>query len=476
MQIQDLIVLGGGMGGLLVAHGALKLGFKVVIIDNVNPKEGSSLYNSCIPSKALAHVASVAHTVTTAGDFGIDAAFLPVKYNKIREYIIKTVDKVCEKDIIQEIKNLGGIFIIGEPKLINKDIVVINNKKIKSKKILIATGSSNIIPDIKGLQETKFITLKDLFNLNRLPEKIIILGGLPSSVEIAQALSRLGVDVTIMTSDGQLLSNEDPEFVLVVKESLEKDGVKILTNVKIKEVYVKNKRKVLEYYNDSLEEDSCFGDEILIAVGNKPNISSIGLQHAGVVYNEAGVIVDSKLRTSVRTIYAIGDVIAGSHKLAHIVEYQANLILSNAFYKIPIRSNYRNYPYVIFTSPEIAHVGMHESEIILGKNSKLDVLKFDYKDLDAAIIKKLDKGKIKLIVKSNRIVGATIVGQGASEIISELALAINMNATIDDLLTTLKPYPTFSQITRRVASRHIAKDMFNDKNKKIVKWVNDKLS
>lgn len=463
MDGYDLIVIGGGTSGFIVAIGALRLGLKVALIEKNNKLGGLSLHNGCVPSKTILHVAHTAHAVRHAKEYGLDSYILPVDLGKINNYVATVVNNFVAQETheVQHLfKQLGGKIIYGQAKLIDTYTVEVNNQQLCAKKFVIASGSRPLLPAIKGLEDIGYITNDEVFKQNKLWDRLVILGGRPSAIEFAQTFARLGCKVIIIVSGDSILPQEDPELVNKIKDVLLNGGIEIYLNTKVQAAYLQRKNKVLECMHDSGEVFTVAADEILSALGRRPNVEGLGLENAGVNYTQDGILVDRKLRTSRKNIYALGDVIRSPYKLTHIAEYQASILLSNMLFRYPAKVKYLGFPYVIFIEPEFAHVGLTEQQAKEHGHKKIEVFKFDFKDLDSAIIKNAAFGMIKVVTSKNKIIGASILGPHASILIAEWGLAINMGARLADVASTIHAYPTLSQINRRVASKKITRGFF----------------
>jgi len=474
MEGHDLIVIGGGTSGFIVAIGALRLGLKVALIEKNNKLGGLSLHNGCVPSKTILHVAHTAHAVRQAKEYGLDSYILPVDLGKINDYVGKIVNNFVAQETheVQHLfQQLGGRIIYGHAKFIDVHTIEVNNQELTAKKFVIASGSRSLFPTIKGLDDIGYITNDEVFQQNKLWDRLVILGGRPSAIEFAQTFARLGCKVAIIVRGDSILPQEDPELVNKIKDVLIQGGIEIYLNTKVQYAYFQRKNKVLECVHDSGEVFTVAADEILAALGRLPNVEGLGLENAGIKYAHDGILVDRKLRTSRKNIYALGDVIRSPYKLTHIAEYQASILLSNMLFRYPAKVKYLGFPYVIFTDPEYAHVGLTEQQSKAHGYKKIEVFKFDFKDLDSAIIKNSSFGMIKVVTSRNKIIGASILGPHASNLIAEWGLAINMGARLSDVASTIHAYPTLAQISRRVASKKIARGFFSPRNRALVSFI-----
>ncbi|HSX20170.1 MAG TPA: FAD-dependent oxidoreductase, partial [Gammaproteobacteria bacterium] len=347
----------------------------------------------------------------------------------------------------------------------------VNDQRIAAKKFVIATGSRPLYPAIKGLHDVGYITNEEVFKQEHLWDRLVILGGKPSAIEFAQAFARLGSKVSIIVRGDSILPQEEPELVAKLYAVLLNSGIEIYLNSKVQAAYMQRKHKVLECVHDGGETYTVAADEILVALGRKPNVEGLGLENAGITYAQDGILVDRKLRSCKKHIYALGDVIRSPYKLTHIAEYQASIVLSNMLFRYPAKVKYQGFPYAIFTDPEYAHVGLTEQQARVANYKNIEVYKFDYKNLDSAIINNTPVGLIKVITSKGKILGASILGAHASNLIAEWGLAINMRANLADVAATIHAYPTFAQINRRVASKHVSRNFFSEHNRALVSFM-----
>lgn len=473
MSTQDLVVIGGGTSGFTVAHGACRLGLTVTLIEQSTRLGGSALHSGCIPSKALMHVSQIASLIKTSADLGLEAYLLPVNMDKVNTYINQVKDKLAEYDNYQSqtsFREAGGNLLFGSAKILSETCVQVDDKKIDTKKIVISSGSKPILPDFKGIQDTGYLTSDDIFNLKELPGRLIILGSKPSAIEFAQAFTRLGTKVIVVERAEHVLPQEDLELMWKLRAILESEGIEFYTNTIVQEAYVEKGRKILDCIDGRGKEFTLFADEIFASLGRKPAVEGLGLENAGVEYTKEGVVVDERMQTTQKNIFALGDVSRTPFKLTHAAEYQASVVLSNIGLKIPTRARYQGFPYVIFTDPEYAHVGLNESQAVERNIPDLKISKFEFKNLDSAITKNTIDGMIKVVSSRNKILGATILGPHASNLISEWSLALQTGARLSDISATVHAYPTLAQINRRVASKESTAKFFDRKARGLRLW------
>jgi len=473
MDKQDLVVIGGGTSGFIVAIGALKLGLKVILIDKNSRLGGTALHVGCVPSKTMLHVAQIAHYLRHAQDFGLDAKLMPVNLAQVNAHISQVVTGIERQDALeaqQTFQRLGGQILLGQPKFIDNHTLLLNNEKIVAKKFAIATGSRTLYPDIPGLAQVEYVTNETVFKQQKLPASIIILGGRPAAIEFAQIYARLGAKVTVVVAGDSILPQEDAELASKIREALVQEGVEFYFNTQVEAAYWQQDKKFLECLHASGEKFVLNSAEIFVSLGRKANFEGLGLENAGVEYSEEGILVSKKLRTTNKKIYALGDVISSPYKLTHAAEYQANIVLSNAVFRFPAHAKYHGFPYVIFTNPEYAQVGLTEQQAIEQGLSNIEIARFDFKDLDSSAIQSVNTGLIKIVTQRGKIIGASIVGPQASNLIAEWGLAINLGAHITDVAATIHAYPTLAQINRRVASKQTAKNLFNTSNNWLLRY------
>lgn len=459
MDRQDLVIIGGGTSGFIVAMGALRLGLKVTLIERSHMLGGSALHFGCIPSKAFLHAAKIS---------------VDKNLSVINSYVTDIVNNINAQDIKNSqatFRQMGGIILYGQPKFIDHKTISLNNNTISAKKFIIATGSHAIYPTIKGLDEVGYITSDQIYTQEKLPAKLIVIGDKPAAIEFAQAFINLGSSVIIIVNGDTILPSEEPEFVAHMQDMLVRAGVKFYFNTTVDAAYTQKQQKFLECTHASGEKLVISADEVLVSLGRRPNVESLSLENAGIKYTQAGIIVNKNLRTSRKNIYALGDVILSPYKLTHAAEYQASIVLSNAVFRYPARVKYQGFPYVIFTTPEYAHVGLSEQQAREQGYKKLDILRFDFKDLDSAIIQNSTVGLIKIVAHKQCVIGATIFGPQASNLIAEWGLAINLGAKVTDVATTIHAYPTLAQINRRVASKYAVKNMFSVRMQRFVRCL-----
>ena len=453
---QDLVVIGGGTSGVMCAVGAIHCGLKVTLISENDNFFSSSLLTETIPSKAFTYCAKIAHSIKKAKLFGLDAQLAPTNLSKVNNYVRNIIKELQKENDIDTFEKLGGSLLIGNAKFINNQTVLVGNIQVHSKYFVIATGTRTSIPNIINFNQSDFLTYKQLFHQKDLPKKTIILGGRQESLEIAQSLARFGSKVTVIFSQKNFLPSEDQELIKKLLLILEKEGVNFYYSTKILQFYWQNERKLLVCQDGLGDKFAIDGDEIINMQHDQPNIEGLALADANVQYSSDGILVNRKLQTTQKNIFALGSVAKTGFKSVHLMECQTNIILSNIAFNIPKNINYQLVPRILYTYPQLATIGSCQANKTT--NINLQTLKFDFKDIDAAIYQQQTAGEIKLICNGNKLLGVSILGSIASEIISEYSFAMQVGADISEIANSIHPYPSLSQINKRVANKIFYQD------------------
>ena len=457
----DLVVIGGGSAGLVAAGGAATLGAKVLLIEK-NKLGGDCLYTGCVPSKSLIRSAKLANDMRRAGEFGFNVPaveFYNNSFAAVTNRVQKVIKEIEPHDAPEVFEKMGVEVVFGDAKFANKNELEIKlkdsgeTKKVTAKRFCIATGSSPVVPPIAGLTEAEFITNENIFELQNLPKRLTILGGGAIGIEMAQAFQRLGSKVSIIEMGDSILSKEDAEIITFVTDFLQKEAVKIYTETKAVKVKSDGESKIVVVERNGATEEIA-GDEILVAVGRKPNVENLNLEKAEVKYDEKRIETDEYLRTTAKNIFAAGDVTA-HFQFTHTADYEAQIVIQNAFLFYPFtkKTNFRVVPWAIFTEPEIARVGLTETEARKKFGAKVEIIKSSFVENDRAHAEGEIEGFAKIILHKNKIIGAHIAGLRAGEIIHEFVLAMKLNLSLADLNQAIHIYPTLSKITQAVGTK-----------------------
>ena len=467
MAKYDMTIIGGGSGGLTAARIAMALGASVLLVDKER-LGGDCLNYGCVPSKSLIHVARVVQQAKEAAKLGLTPAQLQVNMGKVSEYIQGVIRRVAEGE---KVYTEGVTVKFGQVSFKAPTELVLNGETFTSRNTLLATGSRPIKPKVEGLEETGYLTNEDVFDLTNLPASIVIVGGGPMGVELGQAFERLGAKVTIIQGPGRLLPREEPEVSETVAKVLESEGITIVTGARFVKAGRNGNKKVATAKQG--EQTLTFeGDEIILALGRQANVESLKLEAAGIKYDNKGIKVDDYLQTSASNVLAIGDVIGG-YLFTHVAAYQAGIAVRNAL--VPVgkkKVDYRVVPWCTFTDPEAARVGLTPDEAEK-QYKKVRIVKFPWADIDRAQTEGETTGFIKLVLagKKDEIVGAHMVGARAGEMLGEMALAMQNNLTINDILNTIHAYPTMNTGIQQTVFEAYLEGEAASNNRKIVRTV-----
>jgi pyruvate/2-oxoglutarate dehydrogenase complex dihydrolipoamide dehydrogenase (E3) component len=444
----DICVIGGGSGGLSVAAAAAFFGVPVVLVEQ-GKMGGECLNTGCVPSKSLIAAARHARAIAQARAFGISVRGLDIDFGKVHKRVHDVIAAIAPNDSKERFTGLRVRVVQGAARFTDRETVRVDDAiEIKARRFVIATGSIPSLPPIEGLSATPHLTSETVFDLTTRPEHLIVIGAGAIGLELAQAFRRLGSAVTVLDA-GQPLGREDAECARVVLDALAEEGVDVQGNVSIARVERPDaKIKVVIRGKDG--EHTITGSHLLVATGRRANAGGLGLERAGIAHDGGGILVDRGLRTANKRVYAIGDV-AGGAQFTHLANYHAGLVIRNALFRLPVRVNEQLIPRVTFTEPELAQVGYTEAEALRRRHA-IRVLRWPYSENDRSQAEGETRGHIKVIASGRgKILGATIVGSQAGELISAWSLAISQNLNIRAFTGVVLPYPTRAEIGKRAA-------------------------
>lgn len=438
----DIVIIGGGSAGLVVASAAAQLKAKVALVER-HKLGGDCLWFGCVPSKSLIHASRVAYQVKNAARFGIYTEPPEIEFAKVTGHVQQVIANIQPHDSPERFRGLGVEVIFGEGKFIDKKTFEVDGQQLTARAFVIATGSRPAIPSVEGLHSADFLTNEKVFDLKERPNSLVIIGAGPIGCELGQAFSRLGSNVTIISSKSHILPKEEPEAALVVQKQFESEGINILKEVRAEKVEVVDGKKQVTAGGKNI-----IVDEILVAGGRLPNIESLNLEVAGVEVGKPGIIVNEKLQTTNSKIYACGDVIGG-YQFTHVAGYEAVVALTNALFFPISKVNYRVIPWATFTDPELARVGLTEKQAKERYGDDVCVLKQPFSGVDRAQAEAATTGFCKIITKGNgEILGAHLVGISAGELIHEIVLAMSHKLPVS-ALTGIHVYPTLSEVNSK---------------------------
>ncbi|GEQ97726.1 dihydrolipoamide dehydrogenase [Iodidimonas gelatinilytica] len=426
----DILVIGAGSGGLSVAAGAVQMGARVVLVEK-GKMGGDCLNYGCVPSKALLAAGKAAHHAAHASAMGTTVSGISVDFKQVHDHVHQVIAGIAPHDSVERFEGLGVTVIKGHARFKGHREVEADGHVIRAKRIVVATGSSARIVPIPGLDGVPYLTNETVFDLTERPEHLVIIGAGPIGLEMAQAFRRLGSKVTVLERFTPL-PKDDPELAAIVLESLKDEGVDLRSDIEVKSVaYAAETGLVVQVEKDGVASE-IKGTHLLLAAGRAPNVAGLDLEKAGIAYSERGISTDARLRTSNKRVFAIGDV-RGGLQFTHVAGYEAGIVIRNILFRLPAKADYSAVPWVTYTDPELAHVGLDEAQAREKFGDKIKVLSIDYKESDRARAEGATKGRVKLIVKSGRPIGATIVGAQAGELIQLWALAISQKMKVSAL-------------------------------------------
>ncbi len=443
----DLCVIGAGSAGLSVAAAAAQLGVPVVLVER-GKMGGDCLNYGCVPSKSLIAAAKRAHIMRNSGEFGILPLEPSVDFAAVHAHIHEVIAAIAPNDSVERFTGLGVRVIQGEARFKDKTTVHADGHDIVARRFVIATGSSPALPPIPGIERVPYFTNETIFEASTRLDRLIIVGGGPIGMELAQAYRRLGSKVVVLEAM-KPLGNEDPELAEIVLRRMAAEGVEVISDARVErfEPFGDGVQVVFAKAGQSYVID---GTHLLLATGRRPNIDKLNLDIAGIRYDRTGIKVDKGLKTSNSRVYAIGDAIGGM-QFTHVANYHASVVIKNALFRLPSRVNNDILPWVTFTEPEIAQVGLSEAAA-RKKHKKINVYRWPYAENDRAQAERATVGFLKVVTtRSGRILGASMVGEQAGELIQMWSLAMHKGIKVGAMASIVVPYPTLSEMSKRAA-------------------------
>jgi len=461
----DICVIGAGSGGLSVAAGAAQMGAKVVLIEK-HKMGGDCLNTGCVPSKALIAASEAAHAVRHSGRFGVNGHEPEVDFAKVHAHVHGTIAAIAPHDSVERFEDMGVDVIQGAARFTGPREVEVNGRRIRARRFVISTGSSPALPPLEGLDQVPYLTNEIVFDLDQAPEHLMVIGGGPIGIELAQAHRRLGAKVSILARS-TILGKDDPEAVDVVRRQLATDGIDVREGVKINSAE-RHGNGVALTIETGAGVQQIAGSHLLIAAGRRANVKGLNLEAAGGDYSAKGITVDKRLRTTNKKIFAIGDV-AGGYQFTHMAAYHAGIVIRNALFGLPAKVNYAAVPWVTYTDPELAHVGLNEAAARDQYGDSVQALTWSFDENDRAQAERKTDGLVKIVVgRKGRILGATIVGAHAGELILTWVLAIQQRLKIGAIASLIAPYPTLSEVSKRAAGSYYTPSLFSPRTAKLV--------
>lgn len=461
----DICVIGAGSGGLSVAAAAAAFGVSVVLIEK-GKMGGDCLNYGCVPSKALLAAAKHAAQWKTVTPFGLTLPAPRVDFARVHAHVHRVIAAIAPNDSKERFGGLGVQVIEGAARFKDAATVVVGDVEVKARRFVVATGSRAAVPGIEGLAATPHFTNETIFELKRAPEHLVIIGAGAVGLELAQAFRRFGAQVTVLEA-ATPLSAADPECTRTVLDQLRREGIVIRERVAVTRVGQKD-GKIEVIANDDATAP-ILGSDLLVAVGRRPNLEGLELDAAGIKYTARGIAVGKGLKSSNKRVYAVGDVAGG--QFTHAANYHAGLVIRNALFRLAVRANDDVLPWVTFTDPELAHVGLNEAQA-RARYKTIRVLRWPYHENDRAQAERLTRGHIKVITKKNGlIIGCTIVGAQAGELLTPWTLAVTQRLNIRHMAGIVVPYPTLSEIGKRAAMSYFAASLSNPRLRRLITFL-----
>ncbi len=463
----DICVIGAGSGGLSVAAGAAQMGADTVLVER-GKMGGDCLNYGCVPSKALIAASRTAQAVRTGARFGVNGHEPAVDFAAVHDHVHGVIGAIAPHDSVERFEGLGVKVIQASAEFSGRNSVIAGDHEIRARRFVIATGSRAAVPPIPGLDDVSFLTNETIFDNRVQPEHLIVVGGGPIGLEMAQAHRRLGSRVTVLEKFS-IMPKDDPELVELVRKSLIADGIDLREGADIARVE-KSGNGIVAVLNDAGGETRVDASDLLIAAGRRVNIEGLELEKAGIDYAPNGITVDRRLRSSNKRVFAIGDV-AGGFQFTHMAGYHAGIVIRNALFRLPAKTAVSAFPWVTFTDPELAQVGLNEAQA-QAEHRDIRVLRWKFDENDRAQAERETEGMVKVVVTpKGRILGAGIAGPHAGELIQTWVLAMSQGLKIGAVANMIAPYPTLGEVNKRAAGSFYTPSLFSDRTRKVVRFL-----
>ncbi len=460
----DICVIGGGSGGLVVAAVAAQLGVPTILVEK-HKMGGDCLNYGCVPSKALLAAAHAAEGGRRARRFGVSFGSPKVDARGVFGHVAKAIATIAPHDSVERFEEFGVRVIKAAASFTGRREISAGAHTIRARRFVVASGSGPFVPPIPGLSETPYLTNETVFDQESLPAHLIVVGAGPIGMEMAQAHRQLGARVTVLEMFS-MLPNDDPELVDILRRRIKDEGIDLREGVKVVGTE-KNGAGVAVKIENADGPARIEGSRLLIAAGRRPNTDGLNLAAAGIAHDAKGIRVDARLRTSNKRVFAIGDV-AGGYQFTHVAGYHAGIVIRNALFRIPAKVDYAAVPWVTYTAPELAQVGMTEAAASQ-RGMGARVLRWSLGENDRAVVEDEADGMLKVMVTpKGRILGASIVGPHAGELIQVWGLAIQAKLKIGAIANMIAPYPTLGEANKRIAGDFFKPKLFSDRSRWLV--------
>jgi pyruvate/2-oxoglutarate dehydrogenase complex dihydrolipoamide dehydrogenase (E3) component len=460
----DLCIIGAGSGGLSVAAGAAQMGAEIVLIER-GLMGGDCLNFGCVPSKSLLAAARLAEIMRRGTALGIDSTPAHVDFAAVMDSVHKVIAAIAPNDSVERFERFGVRVLRAEARFTNPRTVRAGDIEIRPRRFVIATGSHPAVPAIPGLDRAPYLTNETVFANRERPEHLVVIGGGPIGIEMAQAHRRLGARVTVLDI-GPLLPRDDPELVAFLAQRLTSEGIAAHPRVEITNIEREGEAIVLRLADGG----RITGSHLLVAAGRRPSIEALDLPAAGIEASAKGIAVDARMRTTNRRAFAVGDV-TGGPQFTHVANYHAGIVIRNALFRLPAKIDYRALPWVTYTDPELAQVGLTEVAA-RAAGVVVRVLQWPFVENDRAQTERDTEGLVKVVLQRNgRVLGASILGAAAGDLILPWALAISQKLKIGALADLIVPYPTRSEASKRAAGCYYTPTLFSPRTRRLVRFL-----
>ncbi len=475
----DLVAIGGGVGGLVASVGAAQLGARVALVEKAK-LGGDCLNYGCVPSKGLIRSARLAAQSRALAEFGIDTGEVRVDFPRVMKRMKTAQAHIGEHDAPERFEGMGIEVIFGDGAFTGPDTFEVDGRVLRARRFLLSMGSSPFVPPIDGLDGVPYLTNETVFDLEELPRRLVVLGAGPIGLELSQAFQQLGAEVDVLQRAPKLLPRLDEEMAAILATSLEESGLRLHFEVETTRVE-RREEGILVEADTPAGKREWLCDQLLIATGRSPNVGGMNLEKAGVTCTQRGVETDAYLQTANPRIFAAGDV-RGQYLFTHMAEYEAGVALRNMLFSAPFgvplpflkkKTSYHAVPWTIYTTPEVAHVGMDEAQAsrVLGEDGT-QVFRFPMSRVDRAVLDGETEGCCKVVCdRKGRLVGADLIGPAAGEILHEFVLAVRKKMHVKEVVDTVHVYPTLAQVNKRVAGRFYAERLFTPSFRKKMQRV-----
>lgn len=460
----DICVIGAGSGGLSVAAGAVQMGARVVLIE-AGEMGGDCLNSGCVPSKALIAAAKAAEA-QRRGFRGVAAVVPQVDFGAVKDHVASVIAGIAPVDSQERFESLGCTVIRAFARFTGPREVEAGDTVVRARRFVIATGSRPFVPPIQGVDQVPYLTNETIFALRERPRHLVVIGGGPIGVEMAQAHRRLGSDVTLIEG-ARVLGREDPELAAVVITALKDEGIRFVEGQPVVRLSGQDGAVEVTLGDGTLVS----GTHLLMAVGRKVVLDGMGLEAAGIAHTAKGVTVDARLRSSNRRVFAVGDA-AGGLQFTHVAGWHAGIVVRQAVLGLPAKADPHALPRATYTDPELSQVGLSEAEARAAHGDALTVVRAGFAHNDRAQAEGKTSGLAKIMVVKGRPVGASIVGPQAGELIGLWALAISARMKMSAIAGMVAPYPTLGEVSKRAAGAYFSPKLFDNPTlKRLVRFV-----